>query len=70
MKFGVIAFVLLEPITAGLMLWDLAHGRLPLHPFRRSEAALLELRERARRYIAEHEEAEGETSRRSDGDAT
>jgi hypothetical protein len=56
LKFGAIVFVLAEPLTVALAVWDIAHGRLPRHPFKRRDAALLTLRERARRYVAEHEE--------------
>jgi hypothetical protein len=59
MRIGpVVGFVLLEPIAVALALWDIAHGRFPRHPFQRRDAALLALRERSRRYVAEHEETQ------------
>ena len=62
LKIGVVVFVLAQPITVVLALWDIAHGRLPRHPFQRRKAALLTLRERAQRYLAEHETQEGDAS--------
>jgi hypothetical protein len=58
LKIGVIGGMLTQPIAVALALWDIVHGRLPRHPFQRQDAALLGLRERAQRYVAEDDARE------------